>query len=142
MKINIDGKEILNISETHKKVIQNEIPTEIFQEDIERRVAYFPQHKYEQCMKRLKKEWLEDKDGNGQSKLSRNGVNSVPVDDDALAELIFSQPDYRNRTYREIDIKLTEIKEWAPDRQNSELAKLSSKTQVPEGELRARLATL
>ncbi len=49
MKIIIDGKEVLNLTETQKKTIKNEILSEIFDDDMTRRCKYWleiPQKKY------------------------------------------------------------------------------------------------
>jgi hypothetical protein len=100
MKFLLDNKEIYEFTDTIKKVICNEVLEDIFVEDMERRVKYIVEHKYKQCLKRLKDEWLED-EGTG-SKLSRNGVQSIPTDDTALAELIFSQPDYLSRKQKDL----------------------------------------
>lgn len=99
MKIQIDGKTVLELSETKKKVIKCDIPDEIFQEDMERRVNYIIQHKYEQCFKRMKEEWDQKLKGR---------VDSVPTDPDKYAELIFSQPEYRSRSQREQEAKRQE----------------------------------
>lgn len=96
MKIQVDGRQVFELNETQKKVIQNDIPSEIFKEDMERRVKYIVEHKYERCMERLKKEW--------EPKL-RDRVESLPTDLDALAELIFSQNDYKSRSQREMNAK-------------------------------------
>ncbi len=92
MKIEVDKKLILELSPTQKKVIQNDIFEEIFQEDMERRVHYILTHKYERCLERLKKEWIP--------KLQLR-MESIPTNDEALAELIFSQTDYKNRSQRD-----------------------------------------
>lgn len=94
MKISIDNQELFTLSEIQKKVIKNDILDDIFDEDMKRRLKYVLEHKYEQCFKRLKDEW--------EPKLRQNGVAMIPTDPDALAELIFSQPDYKNRSQREI----------------------------------------
>ena len=94
MKIKVDGRDVLELNETQKKVIKNDIHEDEFQKDMERRVAYILQHKYERCFDRLKKEW--------EPKL-RIRVASVPTDPDAFAELIFSQPEYRSRKQRELE---------------------------------------
>ena len=97
MKVNVDGKEILDISETKKKVICNEISMDILQEDLERRVCYILLHKYERCFERLKKEW--------DPKLKAAGVESIPLDEDAYAELVFSQPDYKDKKDRILEVE-------------------------------------
>ncbi len=92
MKISIDDKELFTLTDIQKTVIKNDIPDEVFDEDIKRRLEYVLMHKYEQCFERLKKEW--------EPKLSER-VPSVPTSKDELAKLIFSQPDYKNRSERE-----------------------------------------
>lgn len=92
MRIDVDGKKVLELNETQKKVIQNDIPSEIFQQDMERRVNWVLSHKYRRCFERLKLEW--------EPKL-RERVDTVPTDPDKLAQLIFSQPDYKNRSQKE-----------------------------------------
>lgn len=204
MKLVYDGKEIYELSDTQKKVIQNDISTEIFEDDMLRRCKYwlthpaekeaklsaegkrealrsrgrttlptnfmgvaeeytdefpvaigysdisdiscsvgdnsfeFPkqhqkimrkmkedrqrgkslevyaneeraeceenmkwviEHKYERCLERLKKEWLP--------KLEERGMTEVPADDSELAELIFAQPDYKNRSERDAEAEIT-----------------------------------
>jgi len=92
MKIQVDNKTVFELSEIQKKVIQNDIPTEIFVSDMERRAKWVIEHKYVRCMERLKKEW--------EPKL-RDRVAAVPTNLDALAQLIISQPDYKSRSQRE-----------------------------------------
>jgi len=92
MKIEVDGKELFTLSETQKKVIKNDIPSEIFEEDMKRRIHYILMHKYENCMERLKKDWKD--------KLEEY-YELIPTSDEKLAELIFSHPEYKDRSQRE-----------------------------------------
>lgn len=101
MKIQINGKQVFELNETQKKVIQNDIPSEIFESDMERRAKWVIEHKYERCFKRLKDEW--------EPKL-KDRVQSFPAKDDAFAELVFSQSDYESRSQRETKIKEDEKK--------------------------------
>ncbi len=94
MKISVDGKDLFELTPTQQKVIQNDIPTEIFADDMKRRLQWVLSHKYEQCFKRLKAEWDQ--------KLVANGVQSVPTDKDAYAQLVFAQPNYMSRSQREV----------------------------------------
>jgi hypothetical protein len=93
MKISVNDQELFTLSETKKKVIKNDIPQEIFDEDMKRRLEYILMHKYESCFERLKKEW--------EPKLAANGVQMIPTDPDAFAELVFAQPNYKDRSARE-----------------------------------------
>jgi len=92
MKISVDDRELFKLSETQKKVIKNDIHEDQFDDDMKRRLQYVLSHKYEQSFERLKKEW--------EPKLAQR-VPSLPTDKDALAELIFAQPDYKSRKSRE-----------------------------------------
>jgi len=93
MKISVDDIELVTLTETQKKVIKNEVKEEIFEEDMRRRILWvLLDQKYKHCFERLKKEW--------EPRLKANGVTSVPLDDEAFAELVFSQPNYKSRSQR------------------------------------------
>jgi hypothetical protein len=93
MKISVDNKDLFTLTATQKKVICNDINDDIFEDDMKRRLQWVLMHKYENCFKRLKAEW--DK------KLLDNGVKMMPTDPDEYANLVFSQPNYKNRSGRD-----------------------------------------
>jgi len=93
MKISVDNQELFSLSEVQKRVIKNDIHADEFDADMKRRLHYILTHKYEECFKRLKQEW--------EPKLASR-VSSVPTNPDELAQLIFSQPDYKCRKTREL----------------------------------------
>ena len=93
MKISVNDVELFSLTETQKKVLKNEIPSEIFEEDMKRRLEWVLSHKYEQCFKKFKSEW--------DAKLEAAGVESIPTNKDAYAELVFAQPTYKDRSARE-----------------------------------------
>ena len=93
MKISVNDVELYTLSETKKNVIKNDINADIFDEDMKRRLQYILMHKYERCFARLKAEW--DK------KLPILGVESIPTDPDAYAELVFARPEYLDRKARD-----------------------------------------
>lgn len=92
MKIKVNDQDLFELSPTQKKVICNDIHEDEFDADMKRRLQYILTHKYERCMERLKNEWIP--------KL-RQRLDSIPTNDDALAEIIFNQPDYQCRKTRE-----------------------------------------
>jgi hypothetical protein len=96
MKISVDDQEVFVLSETQKKVIQNDIPAPIFVEDMKRRLQWVLNHKYERCLERLKAEWVP--------KL-KTRMSSIPVNDEALAEIICSQPDYKCRATKDVEMR-------------------------------------
>lgn len=92
MKISVDNQELFTLTEIQKKVIKNDIHTDEFEQDMRRRLHYILTHKYERCFARLKQEW--------EPKL-KDRFKSIPTDDESLAQLIFSQTDYKCRKTRE-----------------------------------------
>lgn len=94
MKISVDNQDLFTLSETQKKVICNDIHADEFEADMRRRLQYILTHKYERCFERLKAEWMPK---------MQSRVASVPTDPDALAEMIFAQPDYKCRKMRELE---------------------------------------
>lgn len=93
MKISVNDQELFTLSDPQKQVIMNDIPEEKFEDDMKRRLNWILMHKYEECFKRLKTEW--------DTKLAKNGIKMIPTDADEYAQLVFSQPDYKNRSMRE-----------------------------------------
>jgi len=94
MKISVNDQEIFTLSETQKKVIKNDIPSEIFDEDMKRRLKWvLLDEKYSRCMERLRKEW--------EPRLKEAGMAMLPTNDDQFAEMVFARPDYKNRSQRE-----------------------------------------
>ena len=85
MKFFVDNKEVLELSETQQKVIQDNIK-DVFVSDMQRRVNWVISHKYDMCYEDLIKRWLP--------KL-RERYDSLPTSKDALAELVFAQSDYK-----------------------------------------------
>lgn len=97
MKLKVDNEEVFELTETQKLVIKNDVHDDIFDEDMKRRVRWVIEHKYDQCFDRLKKEW--------ESKLAAKGIESLPTNKDSFAQLVFAQPEYKNRKVRDIEEK-------------------------------------
>jgi len=95
MKISVNDVELYTLTDTQKNVIKNEVSSVIFDADMKRRLEWVLTHKYEQCFKKLKSEW--------DVKLVENGVQSIPTDQDAYAELVFEQPNYKDRATRDAE---------------------------------------
>lgn len=93
MKISVNDKHLFELSDIQKKVICNDIPEDIFDADMERRLQYILMHKYERCFARLKAEW--------DSKLAAKGIEMIPTNPDAYAKLVFEQEDYKCRKKRD-----------------------------------------
>ena len=86
MKIKIDGKQIMEISDTDKKCLKNDLldPEDWFVKALSGKIN--------KCKKRLMREWIP--------KLRSKGI-SIPPSDEELVDVILAQPDYKNRVKRE-----------------------------------------
>lgn len=92
MKVSIDDVELFSISEIQKKIIAHVIPSEILDADLKRRIQWIITHLHDEIFKDVKKEWLP---------IISQRYSSIPTDESQLAELITSQPDYKNRSQRD-----------------------------------------
>ena len=81
MKITINGQTVCELSEIQKKVIQNDISSDIFESDMIRRLSWTVDHPCSQCHDTNKKSWNDI--------LKSKGVKSAPVEKVALAEEVF-----------------------------------------------------
>lgn len=99
MKISVNDQELFSLNEVQKKVICNDVFDEVFDADMKRRLNWILMHKYENCFRRLKAEW--------EPKLKAAGVDAIPLDNDKFAELVFAQKEYKNRSARELEAKLS-----------------------------------
>ena len=93
MKFFIDDTLVYEISNTQKKIIKHVVFNETFNETIKNKIEFIVNDLLKFCLKDLKGEWI--------TRLKENKVESIPLDDEKLAELIFSQPGYKNRSERE-----------------------------------------
>ena len=87
MKISIDSREITTLN-THKKdVIKNDIPVEIFDMDMQRRIIYWVKDNlFGKAMNILKKRWS--------SILRDRGIADLPTGDSDYAALLLTQPEF------------------------------------------------
>lgn len=89
------------LTEVQENVIKNDINSDIFAADMQRRLDYndvhgryadILQYKYQQCFKRLKKEW--------DPKLIAREIE-IPTDPDEYAAVVFAEDDYKDRAARD-----------------------------------------
>ena len=97
MKILVNDECVCELNDTQKKAIMDYIHADEFDADMKRRVNYIIMHLYEQCLKRLREEWMP--------KLKELAIESVPLNDDAFAEFVFAQKNYKDRKAREVEEK-------------------------------------
>ena len=94
--IKVDNQELFRVKPTLRKMITQYLCNS----DVEfckNQLKFILQHKYERCMARLRHEW--------EQRLAKKGMKSFPLDNDQFAELVFSQPEYKNRSQRDSEAK-------------------------------------
>jgi hypothetical protein len=95
MKVSVNDVELFTLSATEKAVIAHDVASTELDADLKRRLQWVLENKYNECYKRLFNEWFP--------KLAARGVASIPTDKDAFAQLVFSQPDYKDRSTRDAE---------------------------------------
>ena len=98
MKVSVDDVELFTISDVQKKVIMNDVMSDIFEADMRRRLFYIINERYKASLKKLKEDWIP--------KLQASGMESIPLNDDALATIIFDHPEYKDRKTRQDEADL------------------------------------
>lgn len=85
MIITVDQEDILTLSTTQENVIKNDIHSDRFSADMNRRVVYSATRLYIVMFRNLKRKWDEKLIGR---------VEFFPESDEDYATLVFAQPDY------------------------------------------------
>ena len=93
MKISVDDVEFYTLTTTQKNVIKDTVNSDLFDDDMKRRVEWVLMHLYQQCFKKLKAEW--------DPKLVALGHETIPTNPDAFAALVFARPEYLDRKARD-----------------------------------------
>lgn len=70
------------------------VPASLFEDDMKRRLSWVLMHLYEQAFIQLKQR--------NEPIFLANKVDSVPTDPDKFAQLVFEQPNYKDRAARDL----------------------------------------
>lgn len=89
MKISVNDQELFSLNDTQMGIFAYQIPGDILEEDLKRRLKWILTHKMDEIMKDMKAEWI--------TKLQVNGIKMIPIDNEEFAKLVFSQPNYTPR---------------------------------------------
>lgn len=95
MKIQVNGVDLFEVQKHQRDVLTHFMPDEVLEPLMKRNLEWVLRHKYEECFKRLKKEWLP--------KLEAAGVTEIPADPDAFAEMVFALPEYKSRQDKDME---------------------------------------
>lgn len=96
MQISIDNQNLISISDEQKAIMRFCYPTDKIDDLIKDRVSWIVNELCTQTFNLMKKEW--------EPKLIARGVESLPADKIAFSQLVFSQPDYKDRAQREAEL--------------------------------------
>jgi len=95
MEIKLDDEVILKLSEVEIKTLMNDISSDELKEDIARRLKYIVMHKHDECLKRLKEQWIP--------KFKELGKDSIPLDDKMFCEEVFACSSYECKKIRSMN---------------------------------------
>jgi hypothetical protein len=104
LSVAVDGKEVFKVTPLQKKILVH-LGKKDPDEHCHSQMAWILAHKYERCMERLRREW--------EPKLLSMDISYFPLDDDDFAKLIFSQPNYKNRSQREKEEEVHRMRKYA-----------------------------
>lgn len=95
MKISVNDVELFSLNDIQKQILAYEIPNEILEDDLKRRLNWILSHKIDEVYKSLRSQW--------EPKLIAEGAKSLPTDKEEFASLVFAHPDYKDRSARELE---------------------------------------
>lgn len=93
MRIDVNGVELFTITPEQKKVIEYEVSSDVFEADIKRRLFWVINECYKVAIQQMKNEWIPV--------LKAEETPSIPLDDQAFADLIMARPDYKDAKARQ-----------------------------------------
>ena len=97
MQIKINDEVIYTINEVELKVLKDEINSDQLYDIFVQRIIYAISRKSGEISKKMFDQWLYG------GLLSMNGVTEVPLNKAELLQLIFSQPNYKDRAARDAE---------------------------------------
>jgi hypothetical protein len=92
MRVTVDDVDLYTMSDIQKKVIQNDISADKFENVMMGQIQGILKNQYALSFKNLKQKW---------DPILATRMASVPTDPDAYAQLVFSQADYLDRKARD-----------------------------------------
>lgn len=93
MKVSVNDLELFTLSEIQQTIIEYSIDSDLVDQECSRRLQWIILELQKQSMKQMRAEWIP--------KLKLR-VESIPLDDEAFAQLVFSQEDYMDRKARDL----------------------------------------
>lgn len=93
----VNDQHFFDISITKKQILKSCVAKNFCCiEWSKQQLKWILQHKYERCMESLRMEW--------EPKLISQGMTQFPIDDNTFSEIVFKNPQYKNRSQRESSI--------------------------------------
>jgi len=94
IKVSYNDVELFTLTDTQIQVMQYVVNSDVFEDDMKRRLQWVLNHAYEEWFQVLKKDW---------DPILVSRVESIPTNKEAYAQLVFSQPDYKDRHARDLE---------------------------------------
>ena len=83
--VSVNGEPVLKISAHKKRVICDSIHEDMLEEDLNRRIRWVIDAKYNACLNRMVSRWLP---------ILQSRYDTLPTNIDNLVNIIYEQPDY------------------------------------------------
>ena len=93
MKIDVDGRELLEVTQDDIEILEYVIVSEFLEDDLKRRIKWIIEHKIERCYERFKNEWIPQLEDDP-------SVRTIPLNVKALFNMVKVRPDYKDRSAR------------------------------------------
>lgn len=104
MEISVNGQVIFTIDEHTEQVIKSDIPAEIFEEDMIRRLKWIIQEKYKGCIRRMRETY--------EPQLIANNIKP-DYDNDIFANQVFALPTYKDGSTKRAE-QLASLTQFTP----------------------------
>ena len=95
MEIFLNDQSICTLTATQEKVLKYYINSDILNDTLAHIIEKAIYHEYNVSLRLIKEEWAPQ--------LRANGIEEAPLDDELYAQLVFSQPNYKDRKTRDLE---------------------------------------
>ena len=95
MKIQVDGKDLFEITEDEMEILRYVLPSATLEDDLKRRLEWVLKHKVAMTYKNIKKEWTTRLEADA-------SIISLPTRDKAFFDMVKARSDYKDRDARDL----------------------------------------
>lgn len=95
MRLFLDSEEVLEITDLDKKILESDVNTALLNDFIKHLTTYFVTNKINACKQTLLTDYAQD---------LKDTHQSLPTNDNAICELIFALPSYKDRAQKDAEM--------------------------------------